>query len=243
MAVSALFVISVGMTFGLHRTELLTFKRANRRAGSNIHNVDGYTCGTTTLAVRLTEVEAGMALHTPGYRSFDMQFLRASALIFAMAAPAAAADLAVPMNKVSAAGVGEAIGTIVISERAPGISMKIDVTGIPPGPHGFHVHETGNCEPAVKDDTKQAALAAGGHYDPADAKSHKGPEGKGHKGDLPLLTATDKGVNAVVAADHLTLADLRGRSLMIHAGGDTYSDTPENGGGAARIACGVIPKE
>ena len=38
------------------------------------------------------------------------------------------------------------------------------------------------------------------------------------------------------------LAEIAGRSLMIHEGGDNYSDNPENGGGKGRIACGVIPK-
>jgi superoxide dismutase, Cu-Zn family len=34
---------------------------------------------------------------------------------------------------------------------------------------------------------------------------------------------------------------MRGRSIMIHAGGDNYSDTPAPlGGGGARTACGVI---
>ena len=38
------------------------------------------------------------------------------------------------------------------------------------------------------------------------------------------------------------LSDLSGRSLMIHAAGDNYSDDPKPlGGGGARIACGVIP--
>ena len=36
-------------------------------------------------------------------------------------------------------------------------------------------------------------------------------------------------------------ADFANRSLMIHEGGDNYSDTPAAlGGGGARIACGII---
>lgn len=169
-------------------------------------------------------------------------FVFAFVAMVAAAMPLSAADLTVPMKKVTAAGIGETIGTIIIGEKSAGIELKVDVTGIPPGDHGFHVHETGDCSSAKKDGVDQAALAAGPHYDPTSAKAHKGPEGAGHKGDLPLLTATDKGVNAIVTASHLTLADVRGRALMIHAGGDNYSDTPENGGGAARIACGVVPK-
>jgi Cu-Zn family superoxide dismutase len=35
--------------------------------------------------------------------------------------------------------------------------------------------------------------------------------------------------------------DVRGRSLIIHAGEDNYSDQPASlGGGGIRIACGVI---
>jgi Cu-Zn family superoxide dismutase len=34
--------------------------------------------------------------------------------------------------------------------------------------------------------------------------------------------------------------DVKGRSIVIHAGGDNYSDQPAPlGGGGARIACGV----
>jgi Cu/Zn superoxide dismutase len=43
-----------------------------------------------------------------------------------------------------------------------------------------------------------------------------------------------------VVAPHLTVADVKGRSIVIHAGGDNYSDQPAPlGGGGARIARGV----
>lgn len=161
----------------------------------------------------------------------------------ALASAAAAAEVAVPMSKVSPSGIGDTIGTITVSETPTGLSLKVDVTGISAGSHGFHIHENGSCEPGTKDGVPQAALAAGPHFDPLQTKTHKGPEGAGHKGDLPALTATATGVNVIVSVNHLKLSDIRGRSFMIHEGGDTYSDTPENGGGAARIACGVIPKE
>ena len=45
-----------------------------------------------------------------------------------------------------------------------------------------------------------------------------------------------------VVAPRLSTADLRGKALVVHAGGDTYSDTPPLGGGGARIACGVISR-
>jgi len=148
----------------------------------------------------------------------------------------------VEINRISDAGVGEKIGTVAISEDKKGLSLKVAVTGLPKGQRGFHVHEKGNCGPAMKDGKMTAGVAAGDHYDPEAKKSHKGPHGSGHKGDLPLLNGTDKGINQTVSAPRLKLADVRGRSLVIHEGGDNYSDQPENGGGKGRVACGVIPK-
>jgi Cu-Zn family superoxide dismutase len=44
-----------------------------------------------------------------------------------------------------------------------------------------------------------------------------------------------------VVAPHLTVDDVLGHSIMIHAGGDNYSDQPAPlGGGGARIACGKL---
>ena len=49
-----------------------------------------------------------------------------------------------------------------------------------------------------------------------------------------------KATKAVVVP-HLTVSDVKSRSIMIHAGGDNYSDQPAPlGGGGARIACGVV---
>jgi Cu-Zn family superoxide dismutase len=43
-----------------------------------------------------------------------------------------------------------------------------------------------------------------------------------------------------VLAPRLKVRDVKNRALMIHAGGDNYSDQPAAlGGGGARIACGV----
>ena len=57
-----------------------------------------------------------------------------------------------------------------------------------------------------------------------------------------LQVAQDGSAKQPVQAPQLkTLADVKGRALMIHAGGDNYADQPAPlGGGGARIACGVI---
>jgi superoxide dismutase, Cu-Zn family len=156
---------------------------------------------------------------------------------------AIAQQLTVDINRISDSGVGEKIGTATVSEGKGGVSFKVAVSGLPKGQRGFHVHEKGDCGPGMKDGKMKAGIAAGEHYDPDGKKSHKGPKGAGHKGDLPALTASAKGeVNQTVTAPRLKLADVQGRSLVIHEGGDNYSDNPESGGGKGRIACGVIPK-
>lgn len=165
-----------------------------------------------------------------------------AAAIPAMATAALAEDVTVDINTITASGVGDKIGTIAVSESGGGLSMKVSVEGISAGEHGFHVHEKGDCGPADKDGKPSAGEAAGPHFDPGKTKSHKGPEGGGHAGDLPRLNATAKGVNETVKVSGVKLADIQGRALMIHESGDNYTDDPANGGGKGRIACGVVPK-
>jgi len=148
----------------------------------------------------------------------------------------------VPINLIDKSGVGKPAGTITISETAHGLQLVTALRGLPPGEHGLHVHENGSCAPADKQGQPSAGEAAGSHYDPAATKAHKGPGGGGHKGDLPKLVVGPKGTaNAKLEVPELKLEDVAGRALVIHEGGDNYSDTPKPlGGGGVRIACGVI---
>lgn len=155
---------------------------------------------------------------------------------------AQAGEQYVVMRAINNDGVGAMIGTIKLSDTPKGLVLDPDLGNLSPGMHGFHIHEHPSCEPADKDGVKTAGHAAGSHFDPAKTGMHAGPEGSGHMGDLPALEVSDKG-EAVkpVVAPHLKLADIRGRALMIHAGGDNYSDSPKPlGGGGPRVACGVI---
>jgi Cu-Zn family superoxide dismutase len=156
---------------------------------------------------------------------------------------AAAADaVTVTVNKIDDKGVGAAIGTVALSDGPNGLVIKSDLIGLRPGEHGFHVHENANCGAKEKDGKMVAGLAAGGHYDPAKTGKHEGPKGHGHLGDLPALVVTPDGkAKGEMTAPRLKVADLKGRSLMIHEGGDNYSDQPKPlGGGGGRVACGVI---
>lgn len=158
-------------------------------------------------------------------------------------APTTSADLSVPLALSTETGPGASIGTVTISSSTQGAVFALNLTGLPPGEHGFHIHQTGDCSPAHSDHgAPTPAGAAGSHWDPTTTARHAGPDGDGHLGDLPRITAgADGSVQTTVTAARITdIEQLRGRALMVHAGGDNYSDTPENGGGGARLACGVI---
>jgi Cu-Zn family superoxide dismutase len=103
---------------------------------------------------------------------------------------AAAQQLSFDINRISDTGVGEKIGTATVMEaKKGGVTFK-----------------KGDCGPAMKDGKMTAGVAAGEHYDPDGVKSHKGPKGGGHKGDLPALKATAKGINQTVTAPNLKLS-------------------------------------
>ncbi|WP_343315908.1 superoxide dismutase [Cu-Zn] SodC [Brucella sp. BE17] len=172
-----------------------------------------------------------------------MRRLILNATIVFIATAAQAQGLTVKMFEALPTGQGKVLGTIAISQTPDGLKFTPALTGIKVGEHGFHVHQNGSCAPGEEDGKTVPAHAAGGHYDPAETKSHHGPEGDGHLGDLPLLRADADGkIETSVVAPHLkSLDEIKGRSLMIHVGGDNYSDEPKPlGGGGARLACGVI---
>ncbi|UUX95046.1 superoxide dismutase [Cu-Zn] SodC [Aquabacterium sp. J223] len=151
--------------------------------------------------------------------------------------------LEVPMHLVDEKGVGAAIGRVGVSQTPYGLVFSPALTGLPPGVHGFHVHENASCDPREANGRPVPAAAAGGHYDPQKTGRHGLPWGDGHLGDLPPLFVDAQGAAAQpVLAPRLKLADLAGRSLMVHAGGDNHADHPAPlGGGGARVACGVVP--
>jgi Cu-Zn family superoxide dismutase len=151
-------------------------------------------------------------------------------------------SMTVTVNSVTAQGAGASIGTILFHDTDKGLEVSPKLMGLTPGDHGFHIHENPDCGPKEKDGQMVAALAAGPHFDPGHSGKHLGPHGGGHKGDLPKLEAGADGIaSKAVVVPGVKVADIRNRSVMIHAGGDNYSDTPAPlGGGGARVACGVI---
>lgn len=167
----------------------------------------------------------------------------AAVWLLAAAVPVLAAELRAEIKQATATGTGDTLGTVTISDGASGAAIKTALKGLPPGPHGFHVHQNGSCQPTTANGQPVPAGAAGGHFDPQNAGKHEGPEGNGHLGDLPVLqVGQDGNANQNLTAPHIKdVSALKGKTVMIHAGGDNYSDQPQPlGGGGARIACGIL---
>jgi Cu-Zn family superoxide dismutase len=149
----------------------------------------------------------------------------------------------VTVHQISDTGIDAPIGTLTLRDTDGGLEITPALAGLPPGEHGFHLHVNGDCGPAESKGKMAAGLAAGGHLDPATTGKHLGPTTlEGHKGDLPVLIVDNEGkARTPVTAPHLRLEDVQGHAIMIHSGGDNYSDMPAPlGGGGARIACAVV---
>ncbi|MDR3477171.1 MAG: superoxide dismutase family protein [Gammaproteobacteria bacterium] len=158
-----------------------------------------------------------------------------AAIMLGIGMSVAHASLIIPVYLTTPDGEGHKIGTIRADDTIYGLIMTPKLHDLPPGVHGFHIH----AEPMCDHDGK----AAGGHLDPDKTNVHRGPYENGHLGDMPVLNVDANGdATQAVLAPRLKLAFIMGKAVMIHAGGDNYSDKPEKlGGGGARIACGIIP--
>lgn len=169
-------------------------------------------------------------------------WLALSSALLINTAGAASQDIVIDLVSVDSAP--RSIGYVTVSETPYGLLFSPHLTNLSPGTHGFHMHENGSCAVGTSPDGKViVALAAGGHFDPQHTKKHMGPYGEGHLGDLPVLPVSADGtVEYEVLAPRLkSLDQLKGRTLMIHAGSDNHMDLPTPlGGGGARVACGVI---
>lgn len=136
---------------------------------------------------------------------------------------------------------GSDMGSIAARPAAGGgVLFDLNVTGLASGSlHGFHIHETGEC------DASGGFQSAGGHFAP-DGNDHGFFVETGfHAGDMPNIQATELGdVRASVFNHAVTLAEdapngILGRAIVIHANFDDYTSQP-SGAAGDRIACGVI---
>jgi len=128
-------------------------------------------------------------------------------------------------------------GVVEFTQRGDDVVVAASFSGLTPGPHGFHVHEKGDC-------SAPDATSAGGHFNPT-GKPHGDPmQSEHHLGDLPMLHADANGnarLNATMRGASLRggATNLVGRAVVVHAQRDDFRSQPAGDSGA-RVACGVI---
>ena len=137
---------------------------------------------------------------------------------------------------------GTEVGAVTLTQGDGSVTVTGELTGMTPGEHGFHFHETGDCDGAAKFES------AGGHFNPTEHKhGMENPEGP-HAGDLPNVTADDAGMVMVdLTTDMISLTegdpayvfDADGTALVIHAAPDDNVTDP-SGNSGDRVACAVI---
>jgi superoxide dismutase, Cu-Zn family len=129
-------------------------------------------------------------------------------------------------------------GRILLVETAAGLNVSGSLINVPPGYHGFHIHEVGSCA--------ENGMAAGGHFNPHQVEhGHLLENGfqHAHAGDLGNLFVNENGTALVDQTfPGLTLQDgayaVAGRAVILHEKQDDMSQP--NGNAGARIGCGVI---
>jgi len=129
-------------------------------------------------------------------------------------------------------------GTVHFNDVGDGnIEVVADLTGVPPGVHGFHIHEKGDCG--------NNAQNAGGHFNPT-GMIHGAPDAQSHHaGDFGNVTADANGeVHTRFTTHSISLKsgdaiNPVGRAVVLHEKADDLVTQP-SGNAGARIACGVI---
>jgi superoxide dismutase, Cu-Zn family len=136
----------------------------------------------------------------------------------------------------------KAIGMVNLSENASGVQLRLSVSSLSPGEHGFHIHDTAQC---ILPDFE----SAGGHFNPTGAQhGFKNPKGP-HVGDMYSLLGSEEIVHVDRLIEGVTLSDgplsllsPAGKAIVIHAEPDDYATDP-SGNSGARIACGIIERD
>lgn len=134
---------------------------------------------------------------------------------------------------------GRDLGTLTLTESGGAISVSGQLSGLPPGEHGFHIHTTGKCEgPSFE--------TAGAHWNPTNRGHGTNNPAGPHLGDMPNITVgPDSTVNVQATTPGGTLhgenalLDGDGAAVVVHAAADDYKSNP-SGNSGKRIACGVV---
>lgn len=135
------------------------------------------------------------------------------------------------------------VGTLTLSQAPRGVLLRVEVSGLPQGWHGMHVHSVATCADA-------GFKASGGHVHGSGVSVHGLlNENETDLGDLPNIFAGPDGKAAAEvfapglslgeATERMNLLDADGSALIIHASPDNHLSQPIGGAGP-RIACAAI---
>lgn len=133
------------------------------------------------------------------------------------------------------------MGYVRFKNQRYGTDVTVEVTGLPTykpgtkdkkpiGPHGFHIHEHGNCAVGNPEDSFKAA---GGHWNPTNQ-----PHGN-HAGDFPVLFSNNGYAKMSFFTNKFKVSDIIDKSVIIHLNPDDYVSQP-SGDSGKMIGCGVI---
>ena len=155
----------------------------------------------------------------------------------AAATPAAAPTITKAQAVLKGAAGTKVSGVVHFTQENGMVKVEVMAEGVKPGPHGFHIHETGDC--SAKDFS-----SAGGHFNPT-GEHHAGlTSAQRHAGDFGNVIADKKGVVKTSLEDSaITLnagaANIIGKAVVLHADKDDLKSQP-SGNSGKRIGCGVI---
>lgn len=129
-------------------------------------------------------------------------------------------------------------GKITLRRKGVHTEARCQISGLSPGLHGLHVHESG--------DTSRGCGGTCSHYNP-DGRSHGGAQGSDrHRGDFGNVEADENGVCKQTILADVALHELLGRAFVVHAQQDDLgkglprAESRKTGNAGARLACGAI---
>jgi Cu-Zn family superoxide dismutase len=128
-------------------------------------------------------------------------------------------------------------GNATLTETAEGVKVELTIEHAPPGEHGAHVHEKGDC-------SAPDGSSAGGHFNPS-AHPHALPTSDPrHLGDLGNIEVGADGAGTIeIVAPGANLKDgdpnsFVGKAIIVHEKKDDGGQPTGNAGG--RIGCGEV---
>lgn len=128
-------------------------------------------------------------------------------------------------------------GTITVHAEGSGVHIVADVAGVDTdGKHGIHVHENGQCD--HEGEGGQHFTSAGSHFNPTGTEHACPPTDPRHAGDLGNIEISGGRGHLEVSAANLTMDQLAGKAIILHAGEDDCKTQP-TGNSGDRLACGV----